>query len=134
MDEFKERIWLALKALSIAITQKGAILYLMILKQNMLPKELLVGKTGYVILGIVNHEHQFVTYTAKVLIEEKENNSLGPIILEHQEKWEEKIGFTPTQAGKNIKVQFLLYRDNQSESYRNLHLWLEVIETEILEL
>ena len=36
MDEFKERIWLALKALSIAIRQKGAILYLMILKQNML--------------------------------------------------------------------------------------------------
>ena len=97
------------------------------------PKELLVGKTGYVILGIVNHEHQPVTYTAKVLIEEEENNSLGPITLEHQEKWEEKIGFTPTRPGKNIKVQFLLYRDNQSESYRNLHLWLDVIETRILE-
>ena len=97
------------------------------------PKELLVGKTGYVILGIVNQEHEPVTYTAKVLIEEKENNSLGPITLEHQEKWEEKIGFTPSQAGENIKVQFLLYRDNQSEPYRSLHLWLEVIETRILE-
>ena len=97
------------------------------------PKELVVGKTGYVILGIVNHEHEPVTYTAKVLIEEEENNSLGPITLEHQEKWEEKIGFTPRQAGENIKVQFLLYRDNQSESYRNLHLWLEVMETKILE-
>jgi len=65
-------------------------------KAEAYPKELLVGKTGYVILGIVNHEHEPVTYTAKVLIEEEENNSLGPITLEHQEKWEEKIGFTPT--------------------------------------
>ena len=97
------------------------------------PKELLVEKTGYVILGIVNHEHQPVTYTAKVLIGEEENNSLGPITLEHEEKWQEKIGFTPTQAGKNIKVQFLLYRDNQSEPYRSLHLWLEIMETRILE-
>ncbi len=96
------------------------------------PKELLVEQTGYVILGIVNHEHQPVTYTAKVLIQEKENNSLGPISLEHEEKWEERIGFTPSQVGENIKVQFLLYRDNQSEPYRNLHLWLDVIETKIL--
>ena len=43
------------------------------------PKQLVVGEEGYVILGIVNHEYEPVTYTAKVLIGEEENKSISPI-------------------------------------------------------
>jgi len=96
------------------------------------PRELVVGETGYVILGIVNHEYEPVTYTVKVLIGDEENKSIGPIILENKEKWEEKIGFTPTNPGENIKVEFLLFRDDQPEPYRSLHLWIDAIEKKIL--
>lgn len=98
------------------------------------PRELVVGETGYVILGIVNHEYKPVTYTAKVLIGGEENSSIGPITLKNKEKWEKKIGFTPTKPGKNIKVQFLLYKEGQSEPepYRSLHLWINVTEKKIL--
>jgi len=98
------------------------------------PRELIVGETGYVILGIVNHEYKTVSYTAKVLVGE-ENESIGPITLKNKEKWEKKIGFTPTKPGKNIKVQFLLFRNdqkNQSKPYRSLHLWIDVKEKKIL--
>jgi len=96
------------------------------------PKQLVVGEEGYVILGIVNHEYEPVTYTAKVLIGEEENKSISPITLKHEEKWEKKISFTPTKPGKNIKVRFLLFKDNQPEPYRRLHLWIDVTEEKIL--
>ena len=98
------------------------------------PRKLIVGEEAYVILGIVNHEYESVSYTVKVLIGGEENTFIGPVILEHEEKWEEKIGFTPTQPGENIKVEFLLFREDQanSEPYRSLHLWIDVSEKKIL--
>ena len=97
------------------------------------PRELIVGEKGYVILGIVNHEHEPVTYTVKVLVGGEENNFIGPVTLEHEQKWEKKIDFTATKPGKNIKVEFLLFREDQSEKpYRSLHLWIDVTEKKIL--
>jgi len=97
------------------------------------PRELVVGETGYVILGIVNHEYQPVTYTVKILVGSEGKNFIGPVTLKHEEKWERKIGFTPTTSGKNIKVQFLLFREDEPEKpYRSLHLWINVNEEKIL--
>ncbi len=92
------------------------------------PRKFMVGELGYVILGIVNHEHEPSTYTARVLIGDQQVNSIGPITLQNQEKWEKKIDFTPTQPGKNMELKFLLYKDNQSDPYHTLHLWLDVLE------
>ena len=96
------------------------------------PGELVVGETGYVILGIVNHEYEPVTYTAQVLIGNENNESIGPVTLTHEEKWENKVNFTSSEAGENIKVQFLLFRDDQLDPYRSLHLWIDVTEKKIL--
>jgi len=96
------------------------------------PRELVVGEEGYVILGIVNHEYKTVSYTAKVLIGDENNKSIGPINLKNKEKWEKKIGFTPKKPGKDIKVQFLLFKDDQTKPYRSLHLWINVTEKKIL--
>jgi len=96
------------------------------------PRKLMVGETGYVILGVVNQEYEPVTYRANILIGEEKNQSIGPLTLKHQEKWEEKIGFTPPHPGENIKVQFLLLREDQPGPYRTLHLWIDVTESQIL--
>jgi len=96
------------------------------------PKKLVLGEKGYVILGIINHEYKSVNYTTKVLIGNKENQSIAPIALKNKEKWEKKIAFTLIAPGEDIKVEFLLFKDDQPEPYRSLHLWIDVLEKKIL--
>lgn len=100
------------------------------------PTELSVNENGMVIIGVVNREYQEVIYTLKVIADDESipiiyglnntDNSLGPIRLQNEEKWEEPISFRILQPGENIKVQFHLYRSDQTEVYRDLHLWVDV--------
>jgi uncharacterized membrane protein len=90
------------------------------------PEELVVGGEGKVIVGIINREQETVTYRVEVAIDEVKNNEVGPVALDHDEKWEEIIGFTPGKAGDNQRVEFLLYRQGQDEVYQRLHLWVDV--------
>jgi len=90
------------------------------------PKELVAGEEGKVIVGIINREHETVTYRVEVVIGGVKNSEVGPVTLNHDEKWEEIVGFTPDKAGDNQKVEFLLYRQGQNEVYQSLHLWVDV--------
>ena len=90
------------------------------------PKELVLGEGGKVIVGIINREHETVTYRVEVAIDGVKNNEVGPVTLDHDGKWEEIVGFTPDKAGDKQKVEFLLYRQGQNEVYQRLHLWVDV--------
>ena len=90
------------------------------------PKDLVVGEEGKVIVGIINRERETVTYRVEVAIDGVKNNEVGPVILDHDGKWEQIIGFTPGRAGDDQRVEFLLYRQGQKEVYRRLHLWVDV--------
>jgi len=90
------------------------------------PKELALGEEGKVIVGIINREHETATYRVEVMIDGVKNNEVGPVALDHDEKWEEIVGFTPNKAGDNQKVEFLLYKQGQNEVYQRLHLWVDV--------
>jgi len=90
------------------------------------PRELELKEEGKVIIGIVNHEYEEVVYNIKVRIKGKISDSIGPIKLKNEEKWEKLISFIPQERGKNIKVEFLLYRKDRKEVYRDLHLWIDV--------
>ena len=48
------------------------------------------------------------------------------ITLAHEEEWEQEVSFTPTRAGPDQKVEFLLYKEGVNEPYLRLHLWLDV--------
>jgi len=63
-----------------------------------------------------------------VIIDGQKNSEQGPIVLEHDEKWEEEISFVPKVAGQNQRVDFLLYKQGEGEVYQRLHLWVDVIE------
>jgi uncharacterized membrane protein len=91
------------------------------------PHELMPGEEGKVTLRLVNLEHEVVTYRIKVIIEGDEYTELGPLTLAHEEKWEGEAGFVFTRAGEKQKVEFLLYREQDSEPYRRLHLWVDVV-------
>ncbi len=90
------------------------------------PKELALGEEGKVIVGIINREHEAVTYRVEVAIDGVKNNEVGPVALDHDGEWEEIVGFTPGRAGDNQKVEFLLYKQGQNEVYQRLHLWVDV--------
>ena len=92
------------------------------------PRELRVGEEGRVMVGIINREHEIVSYWVKVRIDGVSNNQAGPLELGHDEKWEEIVSFTPDRVGETQKVEFLLYKNGESEPYLKLHLWIDVKE------
>lgn len=91
------------------------------------PKELSVGEEGKVIVGIINHEQEAATYRIEVAINGVKDNESGPIFLENDAKWEMVMGFTPNIVGDNQKVEFLLYKEGQTEVYQSLHLWIDIL-------
>ena len=90
------------------------------------PSLLMVGEEGKVKVGILNREYETVTYRMVVRIGGVISNEEGPVTLEHNEKWEEVVDFIPDRAGNEQQVEFLLYKQGQSEIYRSLHLWVDV--------
>ncbi len=90
------------------------------------PEQLMVGEEGKVVVGIVNREHEVVTYRVEVRLNGVISNEVGPVTLGHEEEWEEIVGFAPDRVGDKQKVEFLLYKQGQSEAYQKLHLWVDV--------
>lgn len=90
------------------------------------PTDVKVNESASVILGIVNHEHVTINYYIEIYIDSLVNNEIGPITLKDEEKLEDNISFTPSHAGENQKVEFLLYKDQTSDPYLSLILWVNV--------
>jgi len=93
------------------------------------PKEMVLGDETKVIAGIVNHEHEIVSYRLEVRINGITNNKIGPLLLKHEEKWEEAVSFIPDRAGEAQKVEFILYKNGQAEPcMKPLYLLVNVRE------
>ena len=90
------------------------------------PRDLKTGETAQVTFGAVNHEYRPVTYTVEVRANGFLKSSAGPFELNQEEKLEAPISFTFYQPSENIKTEFLLFKDGESEPYRSLHLWVNV--------
>lgn len=93
-------------------------------KADSYPKELAMGEQGGVIVGIINREHTSVSYCIEVKIDGKLTNTIKPIFLDDNEKWEREISFSPREVGLDQKVAFILFRE--SKSYEECHIWLNV--------
>jgi uncharacterized membrane protein len=92
------------------------------------PTNLTAGKTSSVIVGIVNHEYQPVNYTLQVNINEEKLKE-QQIQTVYNQTWEQQVNFTPLRPGTGLKLQFLLYRnDNLTQPYRDTHLWVNIRE------
>lgn len=91
------------------------------------PREVTVGDEAKVKLGVVNSEHDPVVYRITITVDGEEASDIGPINLEHGEKWEEWVSVLLRKEGPNQKVEFLLYKGEASEPYRTLHLWVNVV-------
>jgi len=86
------------------------------------PTSLKAGGNGTVIVGVVNHEYDTVGYRVAVSAKGSIQKEKG-IVLAHNQTYQENYTFTAAWNGTQ-KVEFLLYRENVSEPYRSLHLWV----------
>lgn len=93
------------------------------------------AERGSVILGIINHEYEPVTYLVRLIIDGEpvevyldgdELAEAGPIELDHEEKWQREIGFAPTHVGDGQKVEFMLYKDGLPYFKDPPYLWIDV--------
>ena len=91
------------------------------------PKELSLGERGEVILGIVNHEQEEMSYRVEVVADgmeagvriwlENETGEAGVVgdsavevaALAHEEKWEGNVLFELLHKGEKQKLEFLLF-------------------------
>ena len=94
-----------------------------------------ISGLGVVHLGIVNHEQQTIDYYLKMTINDQPvkinfggifTDMLGPIKLQQGEKWENAINIVPQQIQDNQKVEFLLFKGNETAPVNSLHLWIDV--------
>lgn len=90
------------------------------------PTEVVLGEEAEVILGIVNREHEETSYQVEVRIDQVTDKEMGPVVLDHEEKWEQEVSFMPTKVGESQKVEFMLYKHGQEEPYLTLNLWIDV--------
>jgi len=91
---------------------------------------LVAGESVDVVVGIVNHEYAPLNYSLELRLNNETMDipdSYRHISLEHNDTWEQPLSFAPELTGSDMKLQYLLYReDNMSQSYRDLHLWINV--------
>ena len=90
------------------------------------PNALTVGEIYEVKFGIVNHEYRTVTYNVEVWANGYKKNSAGPFELKQGKQLESPIGFTIYQPFDSIKMQFLLFKDGESEPYHTFDLPVKV--------
>lgn len=91
-----------------------------------LPHDIVLGASAEVTVSVVNHEGEEVTYQVRVSLDGAEVRAVDGVVLQDGDTWEETVTLTPIRAGDDQKVEFLLYRDGETEPYHELHLWLNV--------
>ncbi len=75
------------------------------------------------LVGVINHEYTSVNYTINVNYDK--NILLSKSLkLDNNQKWEKDLTIVPEKKGDNIKLQFLLFKENNFTPYRELHLWI----------
>jgi len=93
------------------------------------PESAITDEPVYLIVGIINHESQPASYRVEIKIRGETVSQLTIGTLGHDQKWEEIISFTPHTPGEKERVEFYLYRNNETQPYFKdpLHLYLDVV-------
>jgi uncharacterized membrane protein len=78
-------------------------------------------------LSIINYEPAQTTYTLRIRAGDQLLDIAPSVLLASGEQWEETlvIQLPKTSPAGPLRVGILLLRDENTEPYRSLHLWLE---------
>jgi uncharacterized membrane protein len=90
------------------------------------PLNFTIGQTGTVMLGITNHEYETLSYRIVVGINNQTIGTIDGIRLNHGETWNQPYSITPEITGEKMKLDYQLYKQDSTEPYRSLQLWITV--------
>ncbi|MGB9928792.1 MAG: DUF1616 domain-containing protein [Methanosarcina sp.] len=103
-------------------------------KADNYPTQYILGESGTVIMGVVNHEYRPVNYTVQIKLDNKSlpiPENAQQIQLAHNQTWEKNVNITPSFEGQNMKLEFLLFNETEKNiPYRDLHLWINVTDVQ----
>jgi len=86
--------------------------------------ELELNNSSTYLVGVISHEYVPVRYTIDIVLENDILKSES-VTLKHNEIWEKGLTFVPNKEGTDMKLAFLLFKeDNFEEPYRELYLWV----------
>ncbi|GAH38672.1 unnamed protein product, partial [marine sediment metagenome] len=69
-----------------------------------------------------------VSYSIEIRIDGVMNNKVGPVKLNHDEKWEETVSFTPDRIGDKQQVEFMFYSYKKGEPVFEEVLYLKPVD------
>lgn len=93
-------------------------------KADKYPTELTLNTPTDILVGVVNHQYLPVNYTLRTELDKSVLTS-EKILLDNNETWKKNISFTPDKKGIDMRLEFLLFKENNLTSpYRELHLWV----------
>ncbi len=90
------------------------------------PTNLSLGSTQNYWIGIINNEGTETSYSVKAFIKEESVGGKTGIRLGAGDKWEDEFGIVPRVEGTQEKLVFELYRENEENPYRKLHLFVDI--------
>lgn len=90
------------------------------------PRDVVSGQAVEVLLGIANHERRVAQYSIQIRTGTDVLRRIDRIVLVDGRKWESPVTFLPDHPQRQIRVDFLLFIDNNPTPYHRLHLWLNV--------
>jgi uncharacterized membrane protein len=93
------------------------------------PEQVIVDNPVDILIGVVNHEYQPVNYKIEIKMHSTEIGEANTGTLAYQQKWEEKVSFIPQVVGEGQKVDFILFKNGETEPYLNepLTLYIDVV-------
>jgi uncharacterized membrane protein len=93
------------------------------------PEKVIAGSPVEIIVGVVNHEFQPADYQVEIKMNGVEVGRADTGKLANQQKWEEKVSFTPQVVGQKQSVDFILYKNGETEPYQKepLRLYIDVV-------
>ena len=94
------------------------------------PQQVEAGEPVELIIGVVNHEYEALSYRVDIVIDGAQNKEIAIDELAHQEKWESVVSFIPQSLGEGQRVDFWLYKNTETEPCFEdpLHLYIDVTE------
>jgi len=92
------------------------------------PQRGTVGEPLEVIVGVHNLERARVEYRVEAY-DQPTDELLGntpSFLLEPEEDLELRVRFVPVQPGENRRIEFRLFKDEDTTPYRVIHLWIDI--------
>jgi len=93
------------------------------------PEQVVVGNPVNVLLGVINHEYQPADYKVELQMDSTKVGEANTGTLAYQQKWEQKVSFVPRVVGEGQRVDFVLYKNGETEPYLKepLRLYIDVV-------